>query len=58
MPPTILVIEEHEGAGVEQLLKDRYDMELELAKSLMQKEFDDTLAAEKVNQLCPKTIAL
>ncbi|XP_025095039.1 A-kinase anchor protein 9-like isoform X3 [Pomacea canaliculata] len=41
------VIEEHEGAGVEQLLKDRYDMELELAKSLMQKEFDDTLAAEK-----------
>ena len=41
-------IEEREGAGVETLVKDRYDMELELAKNLMQKEFDDTLQAEKV----------
>ena len=41
-------VEEREGAGVETLVKDRYDMELELAKNLMQKEFDDTLQAEKV----------
>ncbi|XP_070212349.1 A-kinase anchor protein 9-like isoform X3 [Littorina saxatilis] len=40
-------VEEREGAGVETLLKDRYDMELELAKNLMQQEFDETLQSEK-----------
>ena len=46
-------IEEREGAGVDTLVKDRYDMELELAKTLMQQEFDDTLQAEKVGRcLC------
>ncbi|XP_076469593.1 LOW QUALITY PROTEIN: uncharacterized protein LOC143299932 [Babylonia areolata] len=40
-------VEEREGAGVDTLVKDRYDMELELAKNLMQQEFDDTLQAEK-----------
>ncbi|KAL8567867.1 hypothetical protein ACOMHN_058989 [Nucella lapillus] len=40
-------VEEREGAGVETLVKDRYDLELDLAKNLMQQEFDDTLQAEK-----------
>lgn len=34
-----------------QVLKDKYDEELEIAKSIMQKEFDQTLTEEKVG-LC------
>lgn len=41
-------IERSEGAGLDQLLKDRYDTELELSKNLMQQEFDEILDTEKV----------
>ena len=41
-------IENGECPEVEDLIRDKIDMELELAKNLMQQEFDETLESERV----------
>jgi hypothetical protein len=42
-------VEEGEGSGGD---KDLFDLQLELARNLLQQEFDDTLQTEKVHCTC------
>lgn len=49
----VLGIKSGEAPEVAEIIHERYDTELEMAKSLMQQEFDETLESEQVGVVCP-----
>ena len=42
-------IKSGEAPEVADIIHERYDTELEMAKTLMQQEFDETIESEQVN---------
>jgi hypothetical protein len=47
-------IKSGEAPEVADIIHERYDTELEMAKSLMQQEFDETIESEQVMRAVPE----